>query len=74
MSGPLTKRLSSSVREILEDVIERKRERMVVKINDKIKKSEDKLRLSLSDLVNSPFRRAKKLLGGDKPAEGGASP
>ncbi len=61
LKGPLAKSLSSSVREILEDVIARKRERMVQKMNDKIDRSRDKLRLSLSDMLKTSW--ASKIPG-----------
>ncbi len=55
LKGPFAKVLSSSVREILEDAIASKRTRMVQKMNDKIDRSRDKLRLSFSEMLKSPW-------------------
>ncbi len=55
LKGPFAKSLSSSVREILEDAIAAKRPRMVKKMNDKIDRSRDKLRLSFSEVLKTPW-------------------
>jgi hypothetical protein len=52
LSGPLVKQLSHEVREVLEDQIARRREKMVQKINQQIAKNEDHLRLSLTSVLN----------------------
>ncbi|MDP6442338.1 MAG: hypothetical protein QF805_00985 [Pirellulaceae bacterium] len=57
IDGPLAKRLSSGTREILEDQIARKRAKLVEKLNRKIDKNRDKLKLSLSDLIESPWKK-----------------
>jgi hypothetical protein len=53
LSGPLVKQLSHEVREVLEDQIAKRREKMVQKINRQIAKNEDKLRLSLTSVLNT---------------------
>jgi hypothetical protein len=53
LNGPLVKRLSSSVRELLEDEIDRRRDDLPAKINRQLEKNKDHLRLSLRDVLRS---------------------
>lgn len=55
LRGSAAKSLSSSVREAVEDVIEAKRTRIVKKMNDKIDRSRDRLRLSFHDLLKTAW-------------------
>ncbi len=50
LNGPLVKTLSASVREVLEDEIAHRRDKIVSQINRQIDKRRDKLRLSFGDL------------------------
>jgi hypothetical protein len=52
LDGPLVKTLSASVREVLEDEIEKRRERLVVQINRQIDKKRELLRLSPEDFFS----------------------
>lgn len=62
LDGPLVRALSSSVREILEDEIARRREKLVLQINRQLAKHQDKASVSLFELAetargwNSPNR------------------
>ena len=49
--GPLVKSLSASVRELLEDEIADRRQKLVVQLNRHIDKNRDRLHVSLSDLL-----------------------
>jgi hypothetical protein len=53
LSGPLVKQLSHEVREVLEDQIAKRQDKMVEKINQQIEKNEEKLRLSLTSVLNT---------------------
>ncbi len=53
LHGPLVKKLSASVREVLEDEIAKRRPKLVVKINRQIDKNRDHLRLSISELLSA---------------------
>jgi hypothetical protein len=53
LSGPLVKQLSHEVREVLEDAIAKRQDKMVEKINKQIEKNEEKLRLSLTSVLNT---------------------
>lgn len=54
--GPIVKSLSSSVREVVEDRLEEQnRGKLADKLNQQIAKQQDKLRLSLPEVVKSPF-------------------
>jgi hypothetical protein len=56
--GPLVKSLSSSVREVVEDKLEEQnRGKLAEKLNKQIAKQQDKLRLSLTDVVRSPWAK-----------------
>lgn len=54
-SGPLVKSLSSTVREVLEDKLAEKREKLVDKMNQSLAKREEKFRLSASQLLENPL-------------------
>lgn len=62
LRGTTAYKLSSSVREIVEDVIERKRAKLVEKLNAKIDRSRDRLRLSFQEILQTPW--ADKIQGG----------
>jgi hypothetical protein len=49
--GPLVRALSHSVREMLEDKLAEDNEKLVAKLNKQLAKQEDKLKLSLSEMV-----------------------
>ena len=51
LDGPLVKKLSASVREVLEDEIAQRRTKLVAKINRQIDKNRDHLRLSVTELL-----------------------
>ena len=53
--GPIVKQLGKGVREIVEDQVVKKRDKLVSKINRQIDKNRDKLRLSLHDMVKSKW-------------------
>lgn len=53
--GPVVKSLSRGAQEIIEDRLAAARPKLVDKMNAEIKKSESKLKLSVSDLLNSPW-------------------
>lgn len=55
LDGPVVKSLSRGVREVVEDKLDEARPKLVEKMNAAIKKSEEKLELSLSDLLESPW-------------------
>ncbi len=55
LRGPLVNSLSHAVREVLEDRIANRRQRLVDKINRQIEKNEDEFRLSLHDLLRSKW-------------------
>ncbi len=62
ISGPLVKQLSHGVREVLEDAIDQRRDKMAEKINKQIEKNQDKLRLSLSTLLKTKIGDLQSLL------------
>ncbi|MGH9204817.1 MAG: hypothetical protein ACRD2A_26625, partial [Vicinamibacterales bacterium] len=64
-SGPAVRSLSHTVREILEERIADKREKLVDKLNKSLAKREKKFRLSAENLVNSPA--ANWLMLGHRP-------
>ncbi len=53
LDGPLVKKLSASVREVLENEIAKRRPKIVAKINRQIDKNRDHLRLSISELLSA---------------------
>lgn len=57
LSGPLVKSLSSTVREILEDKLAEKQEKLVEKLNKSLAKREDRFRLSATELLQSPLSK-----------------
>jgi hypothetical protein len=52
LDGPFVKRLSSSVREVVEDEIAQRRTKIVQKINRQIAKNRDHMRLSIRELLD----------------------
>ena len=73
LSGPLVKSLSSTVREVLEDKLAEKRDKLVEKMNKSLVKRQEKFRFSAADVLKSPWQ---DLLSGKLPAEhdGGNEP
>ncbi|HUE72475.1 MAG TPA: hypothetical protein VMP01_16445 [Pirellulaceae bacterium] len=55
LDGPLVKSLSSTVREILEDKLAEKRQKLVEKMNKSLAKREEKFRLSAKDAIGGPL-------------------
>lgn len=55
--GPVVKSLSATVREVLEDKVADSREKLVASLNKSLAKQQDKLRLSLADALNSPWKQ-----------------
>ncbi len=53
--GPVVKSLSKTVREVIEDVVAEKRPELVAKINRKLEKEQDKLRLKWADVLKTPW-------------------
>ena len=53
LDGPLIKALSASVREVLEDEVEKRRDKLVQKINRQIDKNQDSLRMSFNELLTA---------------------
>ena len=53
LDGPLVRKLSSGVREVLEDEIAKRRTDVVAKINRQIDKNRDHLRLSISEFASA---------------------
>jgi hypothetical protein len=64
LDGPLVRSLSSTVREIVEDKLAEKRDKLVEKMNKSLAKREAKFRLSASDLVGTPLRELFSRGGG----------
>ena len=64
LDGPLVRSLSSTVREIVEDKLAEKRDKLVEKMNKSLAKREAKFRLSASDLVGTPLRELFSSGGG----------
>jgi hypothetical protein len=58
LDGPLVKSLSHGAREVIEEKLAEARPKLVDKMNAEIKKSEAKLKLSVTDLLNSPWGKA----------------
>jgi hypothetical protein len=66
LHGPLVKSLSSTVREILEDKLAEKREKLVEKLNRSLARREEKFRLSLADAYgDNPLLKAVLSAAGD---------
>ena len=63
LRGPVVKQLSASVREVLEDVVERRRNKLVARVNQQLDKHKDKLRLSLRDALESKWGDLRSLNG-----------
>jgi hypothetical protein len=61
LSGPLVKQLSHEVREVLEDALAKQQDKMVEKINKQIEKNEEKLRLSLTSVLNTKLGDVQSL-------------
>jgi hypothetical protein len=62
--GPVIKSLSHSTQKLIEDVVEEKKPQLVEKINQKLEKEKDKLRLSWADVLKTPWGDlAEKLTG-----------
>lgn len=57
LSGPMVKSLSSTVREVLEDKLVEKREKLVEKMNKSLAKREEKFRISTADALMSSWAR-----------------
>jgi hypothetical protein len=59
LSGPLVKSLSSTVREVLEDKLAEKREKLVEKMNKSLAKRQEKFRVSVADAYgDNPLLKA----------------
>jgi hypothetical protein len=53
--GPVIKSLSNSTKSMIEEVIEQKKPQLVEKINKKLEKEKDKLRLKWADMLKTPW-------------------
>lgn len=65
--GPLVKELGDSLRHVLNDELEDRRHKLAEKINAKLDKSRDKLRLSPHDLLSSKWNEVAVKLGLEQP-------
>ena len=63
LDGPVIKSLSSSVREMIEEGVEKKKPQLVEKINKKLEKEKDKLRLKFADVLKTPWGSLAEKLG-----------
>jgi hypothetical protein len=68
LHGPLVESLSSTVREVLEDKLAEKRQKLVEKINKSLAKRQDKFRLSAADALKSPWGKLLSVNSGSDDA------
>jgi hypothetical protein len=67
LDGPLVKLLSSGVREVLEDEIAQRRHQLVSQVNRQLEKNQDKMHLSLTDLLETSRGWGDAREHGDQP-------
>lgn len=65
LDGPVVKGLSRQVQQMIEDVIEEKKPQMVQKINAKLEKEKDKLRLKWADVLKTPWGGLAEKMAGE---------
>lgn len=63
LHGPLVKELGESLHDVLQDEINERRPRLVAQANRQIARHQDKLRLSLQDLAQDGWQKARQWLG-----------
>jgi hypothetical protein len=68
LSGPLVKQLGRALRDVLQQELDRRRTKLVTKINDEIQDNREALKISLRDLPGRGFDAIWKRVFPDKPS------